>query len=137
MDVRAINYCLDQETKGFISMQVVLGHPGIDDDEEVLLLKHGGTGGRCLRWTLNDHDFITRIEYAYSRRQGYVTGVKFLTERGQVRTIGTSMRGRSVAYSYSEEKKFLGFMSFEYEDKAYAFGAYDSICNHLEAEELP
>ena len=100
-------------------------------------MKHGGTGGSCRRWKLNDSDYITRIEYTYHQDEGYVTGVKFLTKLGQLRTIGRESSGRRVSYNYNEEKKFLGFMSYEVNDKTYAIGAYDSVCNHLAESELP
>ena len=66
-----------------------------------------------------------------------MTGVKFLTKLGQLRTFGRESSGRRISYNYNEEKKFLGFMSYEVDDKTYAIGAYDSICNHLDESELP
>lgn len=66
-----------------------------------------------------------------------MTGVKFLTKLGQLRTMGRESGGRRVSYNYNEEKKFLGFMSYEVDDKTYAIGAYDSVCNHLDESELP
>ena len=54
-----------------------------------------------------------------------------------MRTIGQGNRGRSVVYKYGAEKKFLGFLSYELDDATYAFGAFDSICNHLNEGELP
>ena len=79
MDVRAINYCINSNFGTFKSMQVVLGHSGIKGDTEVKLLKHGGTGGKCKRWSLNDQDYIERIEYTYDRDFGNVMSVKLLT----------------------------------------------------------
>ena len=79
VDVRAINYCIDPLSSNFISMQVILGHSGVLDDEELVLLKHGGDGGSCNRWSLNDNDYINRIEYTYDREYGFMTSVKFLT----------------------------------------------------------
>ena len=54
-----------------------------------------------------------------------------------MRSVGKASQGRKVTYSYNQEKKFLGFISYEVSDKTYAFGAYDSICNHLNEAELP
>lgn len=51
--------------------------------------------------------------------------------------MGQWTRGRRVVYSYNDEKKFIGFMSYEVNDKTYAFGAYDTVCNHLDEGELP
>ena len=100
-------------------------------------MKHGSEGGECRRWTLNDHDYINQIEYAYDKQYGNLTGVMFLTELGEMRSVGQWTTGRRVIYQYNEEKKFIGFMSFELLDKTYAFGAYDSVCNHLEPGEVP
>lgn len=79
LDVRAINYCIDQFTSAYVSLQVVLGHSGVDGDEELPLEKHGAEGGTCRRWELNDDDYIRQIEYSYDPRKGNLTAIKFLS----------------------------------------------------------
>ena len=103
MDVRALIYCIDSTFGTFKSMMVVLGHSGVKDDTEIKLLKHGGPGGKCKRWSLNDEDYIERIEYMYDREFGYVSSVRFLTEQGQTRTIGKDWSGRKrrIVYTYN------------------------------------
>ena len=55
MGVSKINYCVDGDD--FISVQIVLG----DDDNEVPLRKHGGTGGTCRAWRLQAEDYIRSV----------------------------------------------------------------------------
>ena len=43
MHVKRINYCIDEESHRFISMQVEVGN----DEKELSLRKHGGDGGKC------------------------------------------------------------------------------------------
>ena len=81
MDMRALNYCYNETTGRFISMQVILGHEDIKGDEELHLQKHGGEGGKCHRWVLNDHDYITRVQYTYDWYDGFVTKVEFITHQ--------------------------------------------------------
>ena len=105
-----------------------MGHEDILGDEELLLQKHGGEGGECHRWTLNDHDYITRVQYVYDWYDGYVNKVEFTTKQGQYRSVGRG-DGPFVAYYYSNEKQFVGFLSYEIDDETFSFGAYDSVCN--------
>ena len=130
MDMRALNYCINRTTGHFISMQVILGHDDIEGDEELHLQKHGGEGGECHRWVLNDHDFITKVKYTYDWWDGFVTKVEFTTNQQQYRSIGKG-DGPFVRYHYNNEKQFVGFLSYEIDDETFAFGAYDSVCNHL------
>ena len=111
-------------------MQVVIGHSDIIGDEEFKLLSHGGPGGKCSRWVLQNHDFVTEIRYTYDATTDYLTKVRFKTRLEQERTIGRGS-GPSISYYFTEEKQFLGFYSYEIDDETFAFGAFDSVCNHL------
>ena len=57
MHVKRINYCLTEEDDKFISMQVVVGN----DTKELSLRKHGGEGGACRAFKLDENDYILDI----------------------------------------------------------------------------
>ena len=111
-----------------------MGHEDIKGEEELHLQKHGGEGGECHRWVLNDHDYITRVQYTYDWWDGYVVKVEFTTKQDQYRSIGRG-DGPFVPYYYNHEKQFVGFLSYEIDDETFAFGAYDSVCNHFDKDD--
>jgi len=136
-DMRALNYCVDTtegETGRFKSMQIVLGHEDVNGDEEYRLQRHGGAGGPCYQWKLEDHDFIVKAQYQFDWITGYVDMVQFVTAKGVTKQIGSGT-GPLVTYHYSQEKQFTGIISYEIDDETYAFGAFDSVCNHLDKDD--
>ena len=135
MDVRTIHYCVDEVSQEFISMQVVLGHTEIEGDEAIPLLSHGGPGGECKKWVLPDHDFITEVRYTFNVATGYVIKVHFETWMEESRSFGRGS-GPAVSYFFNRENQFLGFHSYEIEEETYAFGAFQSVCNHLDESDL-
>ena len=79
MDMRALDYCIHEDEHYLISVQVVLGHKDVADDEELHLTKHGGEGGECHRWTLGDDDIITMIQYTFDWHSQKVVEISFVT----------------------------------------------------------
>ena len=53
-----------------------------------------------------------------------------MTAQGERKTIGSG-RGPLITYYYDLYKQFVGILSYEVEGMTYAFGAFDSVCNHL------
>ena len=136
-DMRALNYCVDTVYEGgrFKSMQVVLGHEDVPNDPEIPLQRHGGTGGECYTWRLPDHDYIVRVQYQFDWITGFVDAVQFMTASGQMKEIGSGT-GPMIVYYYNVEKQFSGIISYEFSGRTYAFGALDSVCNHLTEEDF-
>ena len=133
MDMRALNYCVHERTGRFINMRAILGHEDIKGDQNLYLQLHGGRGGKCRRWVLNDNDYITQIHYTYDWYDGFVNKVEFVTAQDQYRSIGDG-DGPYVSYYYSSRKQFVGFLSYEIDDETFAFGAYNSIRNHQKVD---
>lgn len=129
LDVRAIDYCTIRENE-FHSMQLILGQSDVKNDKEIRLLKHGGDGGSCKQWVLKDHDYITKVQYQFNTWTSYVDMVLFTTNLGDSRQIGQG-EGPLVTYFFADKKQFLGLVSVEVGGETYAFGTYDTVCNHL------
>ena len=70
------------------------------------------------------------MSYAFDWMTGFIEAVQFVTATGDFKVIGTGY-GPVVNYNYGVEKQFSGIISYEVGGKTYAFGAIDSICNHL------
>lgn len=81
MNLKAINYCIEEEDFAFISMQVILGSAE-DGVEDLELYKHGGEGGWCHRWVLEPEDYIERIEYTFDQNTGLMQRLRFWTIQG-------------------------------------------------------
>ena len=75
MDMRALNYCVNERTGRFINMRAILGHEDIIGAHNLYLQLHGGRGGKCRRWVLNDNDYITQIHYTYDWYDGFINKV--------------------------------------------------------------
>lgn len=56
--------------------------------------------------------------------------VLFTTNLGEKRQIGQG-EGPLVTYFFADKKQFLGLVSVEVGGETYAFGTYDTVCNHL------
>lgn len=56
--------------------------------------------------------------------------VLFTTNLGDTRQIGQG-EGPLVTYFFADKKQFLGLVSVEVGGETYAFGTYDTVCNHL------
>ena len=130
MEMKALNYCLDETDLTFISMQLVLGSEE-EGVEELKLQKHGGEGGWCHRWELKPGDQVARIEYTYNEESGFLSRLRFWTELGYQHILGEG-HGRRVLYRYDKYKKFIGFLSYEIDDLTYAFGSFDNYCTDVD-----
>ena len=61
MNVRAINYCISDDSNYFVSMQLLVGPEGSKRSDWIPLRKHGQNGGICRRWNLKDGDYIRNV----------------------------------------------------------------------------
>ena len=133
MHVREVNYCMETDSNGvsvFVSLQLILG----DDQGKTLpLYKHGGEGGSCRKWVLQEGDYIRTVQYTWNRLVYYVTEVAFQTHLGQTRVIG-GVDGSKVNYDFSAFQPFVGFYSYESEGRIYGFGIYEDDCHLAPAQ---
>ena len=82
MDLRALIYCIDEKTAAFISMQAIVGFPDTNNDEAFELHKHGGEGGECHEWFIDDDDYIMFSRYVFNVWEGSLMGIGFETKNG-------------------------------------------------------
>ena len=137
MDVRAVTYCVDEEREQYKSLQFSIGYADIYGDEEFVLQRHGGEGGKCNKWVLDENDFIGHLEVFFDPVTGFIIKINVETWNGVKRTIGKGT-GPSVSYWFSDEKEMIGILSYEIDGDTFVFGTYDSYCNHFfEAPEPP
>ena len=79
MGIRAVNYCIDESAKTFLSMQLLVGNEGDPLEKWVPLRKHGQSGGTCKRWRLKEEDYIRIVQYTWNRYTETVVQVAFKT----------------------------------------------------------
>ena len=73
MGVRAVNYCIDNDSKRFLSMQLMVGDSEESDAEYWhALRKHGAAGGSCYRWVLKPDDYIRLVQYTWNWQHSQV-----------------------------------------------------------------
>lgn len=128
MHVREVNYCMETDSNGvsvFVSLQLIVGD---EQGKKLALYKHGGEGGSCRKWVLQEGDYIRRVQYTWNRMIYYVTEVAFQTHLGQTRVIG-GVDGSKVNYDFSAFQPFVGFYSYEAEGRIYGFGTYEDDCH--------
>ena len=128
MGVKAVNYCVSDDDV-FKSMQVIVGN----DEREVKLRKHGGSGGTCRQWRLADDDYIRMIQYTWNNQSFCVTQVVFKSHFEQTRVFGRG-NGTKINYEYTAFQPFIGFYTQEIDDTTTAIGAYEDDCHGAPAK---
>ena len=61
MGIRALNYCIDETSNTYKSMQLMMGNEGEDLADWFSLRKHGADGGHCRRWRIDYGDYIRNV----------------------------------------------------------------------------
>ena len=61
----------------------------------------------------------------------FLARLRIFTHWGDQRVLGRG-HGNRVMYQYDKYKSFIGFLSYEFDDKTYAFGSYDDYCTDIE-----
>ena len=110
----------------------MIGHKDSKPENYIKLQKHGGSGGECHRWDLAADDRIVQMEVSFNWFTSELQRFRFFTVNGEQRSLG-EMKSIFVAanYAYDHYKQFVGFITYEKDDKTSAAGSYDSFCNHL------
>ena len=88
MDMRALNYCVDELNGTYVSMQVLIGQKDTNSENLIKLRKHGGSEGVCHRWDIAADDWVSHIEYSFDFFSGNAQRIRLFTNKGEQRIIG-------------------------------------------------